>query len=61
MTAADQEDEYLNEKQVLAAHAQHGRLNWHLVKKVMGPNWPAHWEALGPGDGIFLPDEVDGG
>lgn len=49
--------EYLTEKDVLAAHAEFGRLDWHMVKKGMGPNWPAHWEAIGPGDGIFERDE----
>lgn len=49
--------EELTEKDVLAAHAQHGRLNWHMVKKAMGRNWPAAWEAMGPGEGIFEPDE----
>jgi hypothetical protein len=47
----------LTERQILEAHAEHGLLNWHMVKNAMGPNWPAHWEALGPGEGIFEPDE----
>lgn len=42
---------------VLDAHAQFGRLDWHLVKKAMGPNWPAKWEALGPGEAIFDEEE----
>lgn len=41
---------------VLAAHAQFGRLDWHLVKRAMGPNWPPEWEVLGPGIGIFEPE-----
>ena len=49
--------DWLTEADVLAAHAQFGRLDWHMVKKGMGPNWPAHWEQIGPGDGIFEPDE----
>lgn len=49
--------DHLTEQDILAAHAEHGELDWHMVKKAMGPNWPAHWEALGPGDGIFAPDE----
>lgn len=53
----DQIDDYLTEKQVLAAHAEHGQLNWWMVKKGMGPNWPAKWERLGPGEGIFEPEE----
>lgn len=53
----DEIDDYLTMDQVLAAHAEHGKLNWHMVKKGMGPNWPEHWESLGPGDGIFDSDE----
>lgn len=49
--------DHLTEQDILAAHAEHGQLDWHLVKKAMGPNWPAHWEALGPGQGIFHPEE----
>jgi hypothetical protein len=51
------ETEHLTEDDILAAHAQHGLLNWHMVKWVMGPNWPAYWEEIGPGDGIFDHDE----
>lgn len=53
----DEIDDYLTEKQVLDAHAEHGPLNWWMVKKAMGPNWPAQWEKLGPGEGIFEPEE----
>lgn len=53
----DEIEDYLTKQDVLAAHAEHGLLNWHMVKKGMGPNWPAAWEALGPGEGIFAPDE----
>ena len=48
---------YLTQKEVLDAHAQFGRLNWHMVKKAMGPNWPRHWELGGPGWAIFEEDE----
>lgn len=48
---------WLTEKDVLEAHAQFGQLDWHLVKKAMGPNWPEEWDALGPGEGIFAPEE----
>lgn len=44
-------------RDILAAHAEHGAFDWRMVKKAMGPNWPAPWEALGPGEGIFAPDE----
>lgn len=50
-------DDYLTEDDVLVAHAEHGQLDWCLVKNAMGPNWPSHWEALGPGEGIFCPEE----
>lgn len=43
----------LTEAEVLDCHAQFGRLDWHKVKKAMGANWPAHWEAMKPGEGIF--------
>jgi hypothetical protein len=49
---------FLTEDEVLAAYAEHGHLNWHMVKKGMGPNWPEHWEKLGLGEGIFSPDEA---
>ena len=42
---------------VLDAHAQFGRLDWQLVKKAMGQNWPREWELLGPGEGIFDDEE----
>ena len=46
---------YLTEREVLDAHAQFGKVNWYWVKAAMGPNWPVHWEALGPGEAIFGP------
>lgn len=49
--------EYLTEKEVLDAHAQFGRLDWHMTKKAMGPNWPREWELGGPGWGIFEPEK----
>lgn len=54
-----EEGPFLTVQQVLDCHAQFGRLNWHMVKKGMGPNWPPHWETLGPGEAIFHPDESD--
>lgn len=57
MSAEADDTEWVTEAQVLAAHAEHGRLNRDLVKTAMGPNWPAHWDRLGPGDGIFAPEE----
>lgn len=46
-------------QEILDCHAQFGPLNWHMVKKAMGPNWPEEWEKLGPGEGIFHPEEID--
>ena len=54
---AEGAETFLTVSNVLAAHAEHGRLDWHLVKKAMGPNWPPEWERLGPGEAIFLPEE----
>lgn len=34
----------LTQNDVLAALAQFGPLDWRLVKKAMGPNWPVEWE-----------------
>lgn len=48
---------YLTTQDILSAHREHGKLDWHMVKKAMGPNWPETWEAMGPGDGIFEADE----
>lgn len=45
------------QQEILAAHAEHGALDWHMVKKAMGPNWPDAWEDMGPGNGIFAPEE----
>jgi hypothetical protein len=50
---------FLTERDVLDAHAQFGRLDWHMVKKGMGPNWPARWEKLGPGESIFEIEETE--
>jgi len=47
---------FVTVEQLLECHAQFGRVNWHLTKAAMGPNWPPEWEALGPGEGIFEPD-----
>lgn len=41
------------QQQILDAHMQFGRLDYHKVKAAMGPNWPAEWEAMKPGEGIF--------
>lgn len=57
-TAMMTERPFLTVADILDAHAKHGRLNYHMVKKAMGPNWPAAWDALGPGDAIFEPEEV---
>lgn len=46
-------NEFVTQADILACHAQFGKLDWHMVKKAMGPNWPAEWEALGPGEAIF--------
>ena len=51
------EAKHLTEKEVLDAHAQFGRLDFHMVKKAMGPNWPPAWELIGPGNGIFEPEK----
>lgn len=48
---------YLTVREVLDAYREHGQLDWHMVKKAMGPNWPERWERIGPGEGIFAPDE----
>jgi hypothetical protein len=48
---------FLTEKDVLDAHAEFGRLDYHMVKEAMGPNWPREWNDLGPGRGIFAPDK----
>jgi hypothetical protein len=48
---------YLTEKDVLGAHTQFGGLDWKMVEKAMGPNWPALWASQGPGQGIFAPEE----
>lgn len=36
----------LTVQQVLEAHAQFGSLDYEMVKKAMGPNWPKHWEGV---------------
>jgi hypothetical protein len=43
--------------EVLAVHAQFGRLNFSSIKEAMGPNWPSHWDTLGPGRAIFEPED----
>jgi hypothetical protein len=48
----------LEMRDVLQAHLQFGQLNYDLVKEAMGSNWPPEWDKLGPGDGIFAPDEA---
>lgn len=48
---------YLTVRDIIIAHAEHGLLDWHMVKAAMGPNWPREWEAKGPGWAIFAPDE----
>ena len=48
---------FLKVDDVLAAHAEHGELDFDLVKKAMGPNWPKEWDAFGPGEAIFAPEE----
>lgn len=40
---------------VLAAHAQFGQLNKASVKAAMGSNWPARWDDVPDGAGIFEP------
>jgi hypothetical protein len=40
---------------ILDAHAQFGRLDREKVKEALGTNWPAHWDSIGPGEGIFAP------
>jgi hypothetical protein len=47
----------LTKAEVMAAHAEFGRLDYDLVKKAMGENWPQEWDALGPGEAIFAPTE----
>lgn len=46
-------------RDILAAHVQFGPLNYQMVKKAMGYNWPPQWDNLGPGEGIFSPDETE--
>jgi len=36
-------ESYLTVGQVLAVHAQFGRLDGEKVKTGMGPNWPPSW------------------
>lgn len=48
---------FLTVSDILNAHAQFGRVDWHMTKKAMGPNWPEEWERMGPGEAIFEPDE----
>ena len=39
--------------EVMAAHAQFGRLNKASIKEAMGRNWPTHWDDIPEGEGIF--------
>jgi len=57
LTMKDDGPAFLTQMDVLNAHAEFGRLDYHMVKKAMGPNWPREWNDLGPGQGIFAPDE----
>lgn len=57
MSAEGDATEWVTAEQVMAAHAEHGRLDRDLVRRAMGPNWPASWDRLGPGEGIFEPKE----
>lgn len=38
---------------ILDVHAQFGRLDRESVKTSLGANWPAHWDSIGPDEGIF--------
>jgi hypothetical protein len=49
---------FLQMRDILEAHTQFGPLNFQMVKKAMGPYWPVKWDRLGPGEGIFAPDEA---
>lgn len=51
--------EFLTVQDVLNAHAEFGGLNYDMVKKGMGPNWPKEWDELGPGEAIFHADETE--
>jgi hypothetical protein len=44
---------FLTECEILAAHAQFGRLDLAKVKAGMGPNWPPNWDGIAAGEGIF--------
>lgn len=44
---------YLTAEAVVRAHAQFGKLDRDLVRKNMGPNWPAAWDEMKPGEGIW--------
>jgi len=48
----------LTMKNILDANIQFGPLNYQMVKTAMGANWPEQWDRLGPGEGIFVADEV---
>lgn len=49
---------HLTPADILSAHLQFGALNYQLVKRAMGPNWPEEWNRLGPGQGIFAEEGV---
>ena len=43
----------LTKREVLDAHAQFGPLDRGSVKRAMGANWPAEWDDVKRGEGIF--------
>jgi len=54
---SDQDGDFLTVRDILAAHAEHGQLDFDLVKLAMGPNWPKERDELNDGEGIFAPPE----
>jgi hypothetical protein len=51
---------FLTEQQVLAVHAQFGRLDRGKVKIGMGPNWPPNWDLQTSGESIFADERQRG-